>query len=226
MKNGFTLAEVLITLGITGVVAALTIPNLITNYKKKQTITQLKATYSIIAQGIQNSINDNGSLSTWDYNMGNEEFAKTYIFPYLKEAKGYQSGNWKVLSIKPSSTGCYDWGWGTRYNLANGSTISTKRISSGTYIWVDLNNKKGPNVLGSDVFVFMLNYRDWKNGGKWVYGLIPEGHWLTRDELLNKKDGYACSKELGSDWYGGEYCAAVIIKDGWQIKDDYPWRNR
>ena len=36
LKNGFTLAEVLITLGIIGVVAALTIPALIGNYQKKK----------------------------------------------------------------------------------------------------------------------------------------------------------------------------------------------
>ena len=44
---GFTLAEVLITLGIIGVVAALTIPGLIINYKKARTVTVLKETYSI-----------------------------------------------------------------------------------------------------------------------------------------------------------------------------------
>lgn len=38
MKKGFTLAEVLITLGIIGVVAALTLPSLITNYRKKETL--------------------------------------------------------------------------------------------------------------------------------------------------------------------------------------------
>ncbi len=43
MKNfGFTLAEVLITLGIIGVIAALTLPNLIANYQKKVWATQLK----------------------------------------------------------------------------------------------------------------------------------------------------------------------------------------
>ena len=44
-KFAFTLAEVLITLGIIGVVAAMTMPSLIANYKKKQAVTQLKATY-------------------------------------------------------------------------------------------------------------------------------------------------------------------------------------
>lgn len=35
MKRGFTLAEVLITLGIIGVVASMTMPVLVGNYKKK-----------------------------------------------------------------------------------------------------------------------------------------------------------------------------------------------
>ncbi len=42
MKKAFTLAEVLITLGIIGVVAAMTLPSLVGNYKKKVTVTRLK----------------------------------------------------------------------------------------------------------------------------------------------------------------------------------------
>lgn len=47
MKKAFTLAEVLITLGIIGVVAALTIPNLISHYQKEKTVTQLKKNFSL-----------------------------------------------------------------------------------------------------------------------------------------------------------------------------------
>ena len=51
MKNyGFTLAEVLITLGIIGVVAAITIPNLITTYKAKQLHSQFLKNYSVLQQ--------------------------------------------------------------------------------------------------------------------------------------------------------------------------------
>ena len=53
MKKAFTLAEVLITLGIIGVVAALTMPALIANYKKQQTIVQLKKAYTTLAQGFK-----------------------------------------------------------------------------------------------------------------------------------------------------------------------------
>ena len=52
MKNGFTLAEVLITLGVIGIVAALTMPSLIANYQKQVTISKLKKIYSILGQQI------------------------------------------------------------------------------------------------------------------------------------------------------------------------------
>ena len=45
-KKGFTLAEVLITLGVIGVVAAMTIPTMITNYEKKQTAIEVKKAYT------------------------------------------------------------------------------------------------------------------------------------------------------------------------------------
>ena len=41
-NKAFTLAEVLVTLGIVGVIAAMTIPMLITNYQKRLTLTRLK----------------------------------------------------------------------------------------------------------------------------------------------------------------------------------------
>lgn len=52
-KSAFTLPEVLITLGIIGVIAVLTIPILISNYRKRQLETQIKATYSTIQQTIR-----------------------------------------------------------------------------------------------------------------------------------------------------------------------------
>ena len=52
-KKGFTLAEVLITLGIIGVVAALTIPTLIQNYKKREVETSLEKIYTTVNQAIK-----------------------------------------------------------------------------------------------------------------------------------------------------------------------------
>ena len=57
-KLGFTLAEILITLGIIGVVAAVTIPMLISNYKKRSTETQLKKAYSLLVNASRQAIAD------------------------------------------------------------------------------------------------------------------------------------------------------------------------
>ncbi len=52
-RNGFTLAEVLITLGIIGVVAALTIPTLVSKYKEKVLVSQVKQAHSQLINAIQ-----------------------------------------------------------------------------------------------------------------------------------------------------------------------------
>ena len=59
-KCAFTLAEVLITLGIIGVVAALTLPSLIQKYQDQVLENQLKKTYSTISQGVQKAMADDG----------------------------------------------------------------------------------------------------------------------------------------------------------------------
>ena len=66
-KRGFTLAEVLITLGIIGIVAALTIPTLISKYQERVTITRLKESYSMLAQAYQFAVNKNGSPTSWKF---------------------------------------------------------------------------------------------------------------------------------------------------------------
>lgn len=62
---GFTLAEVLITLGIIGIVAAMTIPTLMTKFAKSRTETQLKTFYSKINQTVKMSIAENGDPEGW-----------------------------------------------------------------------------------------------------------------------------------------------------------------
>ena len=54
-KAAFTLAEVLITLGIIGIVAAMTLPTLIANYQKKVVETRLISFYSKINQACRNA---------------------------------------------------------------------------------------------------------------------------------------------------------------------------
>lgn len=73
--KGFTLAEVLITLGIIGVVAAITLPTVIAKYNKKAWVTQLQKSYSTLEQGFQlmladESVSKLSDMSFWPSGSG------------------------------------------------------------------------------------------------------------------------------------------------------------
>ena len=101
MKKGFTLAEVLITLAVIGVVAALTIPVLVQKYQKKQLFTQFMKTYNTVTTALDNAVAEYGDIDTWnwgkwEYNdeTGEDEFissgdnpVEAYIFSQLKYVK-------------------------------------------------------------------------------------------------------------------------------------------
>lgn len=84
-KRGFTLAEVLITLAVIGIVAALTIPTLTGNYRKRSYLVGLKKKYAELHQVIRLSTIENGGMSGWDWNLENDEFIARYISPYFKQ---------------------------------------------------------------------------------------------------------------------------------------------
>jgi len=62
---GFTLAEVLITLGVIGVVAAITIPSLVAKHNEKATVIKVKHTYSILNEAVRRAIVENGTVDNW-----------------------------------------------------------------------------------------------------------------------------------------------------------------
>lgn len=64
-KNAFTLAEVLVTLGIVGVIAAMTLPSLINKYQEKATVTKLKKFYNILSQCYLSSTQKYGTPDEW-----------------------------------------------------------------------------------------------------------------------------------------------------------------
>ena len=96
-RVAFTLAEVLITLGIIGVVAAFTLPTVIQSYQEKVTVTRLEKTYSSLSQAFEQAINNNGTVDNW---CDNEDLSNNYkicsnkiaekLKPYLKIIKTCQ----------------------------------------------------------------------------------------------------------------------------------------
>ena len=59
-RTAFTLAEVLITIGIIGIVAALTIPNLLVQHRERANISKLKTVYSTITQAYTRAVTEFG----------------------------------------------------------------------------------------------------------------------------------------------------------------------
>ena len=69
MKKGFTLAEVLITIGIVGVVSAMTIPSLINYYKAKELEVRFKKADAILSQALLKTANEYGYDSISSFNI-------------------------------------------------------------------------------------------------------------------------------------------------------------
>src|SRR5574344_281999 len=88
--SAFTLAEVLIVLGIIGVVAAMTIPVLMQRAGERETVTKLKKAYSTLSNAYNLAINNDGVPTDWgtwqDDNNGNQLLLEHFL-PYLKVLK-------------------------------------------------------------------------------------------------------------------------------------------
>lgn len=228
--KAFTLAEVLITLGIIGIVAAMTLPSLIGNYQKKQTVIRLKEAYTLLNQTVEQSQLINSEINSWNFGTGhgygNESvaFLDTYIAPYLKVThKCYGSGCTKVT--KHDLTGktyrfyledtTY---YGRSIYLTNGMQIWVYTDSDQepkiAGIVVDINGDRRPNLVGRDIFFFEL-----KNTSTQV---LLQGTGLPRETLINHK-GEGCNITAGN--VAGRYCGALIQLDGWEIREDFPWKN-
>ena len=235
-KNlAFTLAEVLITLGIIGIVAAMVIPSLINAYQKHVTVTRLKQTYAQITQAVKLSEADNGDLSGWDmstpdwhnYDAGaTEKFARTYIVPYLKY--NHLCGKGQTSCTKYSSKYLHGGRIAGLENyftivLMNGVILKIFARDTWSEIFIDINGSSGANTLGKDLFVIVLNKTaagvPMKNR---VSGVFMYGNGFTREQLLKTGyNNYICSMQGGA--FNGYYCGEVIRLDGWKISKDYPW---
>lgn len=222
-KEAFTLAEILITLGIIGVVAAMTMPSLFNSIQKRTTLAKLQKAFATINQAYRLSYNDNGDLTkdeAWAF--GADEYFKTYWAPYIKADEctnfrqcGYSSSfAWQylngsqynmVLTSKGTRIAFYT-PEGFLYQIMIASGWVDNQKSNG-YVVIDINGSKNPNTVGKDVFIFE---RMQNEGG---VAIVPLCYTYT-DTQINSN----CSR-TGS----GICCAEKIRRAGWKIDASYPW---
>ncbi len=237
----FTLAEVLITLAIIGIVAAMTIPTLIVNYQKREFASRLSQTFSVLSNAVKMAQVEYGDVATWGYqkNYGTtiapgddssqyvKEFAEKYFIPYLKVSKNYgkiklKDAGYSGYKTKDgrtyytSNTKCYIVELQNYVTLIfsyhNGQMETDEILTSyliNPMIFIDVNGKAGPNILGRDFFLVELSASNNR--------LETYGQGYKRDYILE-----LCSDTEGS--LGNElYCTTLLQLDGWKFADDHPW---
>lgn len=207
--NAFTLSEVLITLGIIGIVAAMTLPTVINKYRDKQILTQFNHAVSLFSQGFMAMANDNGGKLTnimesgpWnDFRHLKEDFYKQYFkiqkmcIPYgsFTECIPYK---YKALDKATEATN-----FCSTYRhiaiLSNGMIFCLGMPNGREDGWenrfeleVDINGLKGPNVLGIDGFKF----------------------YITNNGVLKYSKIGTCDLSMIGNGYNGHRCSEWIIK--------------
>lgn len=188
MHLAFTLAEVLIVLGIIGIIAELTIPDLYANFQKQVYITSAKKAYSVLSSATSSLIYDNSGI--WDNSSADgavlsKNMADSYskYFSYIKKdyIENILTQGW--LGYESSTIVLPNNSNSQRYAilLKDGMILrfySSQNCSSGTtsgyYICgdinLDVNGNKKPNMYGKDVYTF-----DIVKTSDGVYKILPSG---------------------------------------------------
>ena len=248
MKKAFTLAEVLITLGIIGVITALTLPALIQSYRKKVTETALKKAYTQLYQALEQAQTDNGEAINWnweDYQTYDrdsaEAFLQEYFYPYFniigRSAVQQQKKNLKyiIYNYNDDYSGNPNWFWNNPQltnwvELSDGSVISFVLKSTTTpygQFNVILSTNKNPKRLisGKEVFAFYIR----KHPNNSQVTITPYGSInYNCEDIKNNRTDYikGCKGETvnASGIISSIYCTSLIYCNDWKIPKDYPIR--
>lgn len=221
----FTLAEVLIVVGILGIVAEMTMPVLQKNVQSMQYIAGAKTAYSLLTQAAKLAINDQSTPDIWGMTAAGDGTSAVTglgkITPYLKinptcnnsvTCKAFAPAGNKYLH----ATTVDDYNNRAdlaKMQMANGMSVAfsvTNPTCSATYgttidlqavcaeIIVDVNGVKNPNTYGKDIFSF----------------------WLTKYGLSLKGGPSASTYTFASDCSAGSgtTCSSWVVING---NEDY-----
>lgn len=229
-KKGFTLAEVLITLGVIGLVAALTLPSMYNNYQKALIGKTLARSVELVEQGMLNirqeaQLNSEtgdtfetlSSIKKSDLGLSGNVYITNdnAFYNSTKSFLGIENSDYDTKNIS-AFAGNLDTNLKSLYTAYKFNKLNaivafqnkTGIITSHDIISrviIDANGAAKPNTFGKDVFIFGLT-----NSGT----LIPAGTQKYAD-FDSKIPADGCS---GSSVGNGTACAARVMADKWEIK--------
>src|SRR5574344_887977 len=230
-RSAFTLAEVLIVLGIIGIVASMTIPTLMNKVAKQEYVTGLRKAYSTQLDGWSRLLADEGVQQLEDTNVfqsltgycapsadANDAECNPF-FDGLKKYADY-AGN-TVLAVADGSV-MFDGRFRKSADKADATTSAEIAAGGGHmysrhgYFNIDINGFKKPNTWGRDIFEFFLS-----GDGKLypVDGKDYSLYWNVKLYWTWQNDSSYCGTAGSKDISGvyGYGCAARIMEEGWQM---------
>lgn len=201
----FTLSEVLITLGIIGIVAAMTMPAVINDFQKKTAEARLKKFYSVMSQAVLRW-HEQDAIEEGNYLFPDEAVRNSdYLLNWYSETIG------KYIQSTSVEKDTSDY---IKVAFADGSGfVAYVQLRSLLNIFYCIEYKycKAEDYDGRRTFLFSIQ------DGK-LYTSHAGYALYTRAQLLAEcKNPYSGSKKKR------HACTRLIHVDGWQINDDYPW---
>lgn len=224
INKAFTLAEVLIALLVIGVVAALTIPAIIQEFKVQSTVSSLNKAYSMLSEAYSKALSENGSPDTWGLvDMGDATGLanlNTIMSKYFKITKncGTSSGCFPSIYDEPRGGQTRDINNSTGYTkviLANGILLAMRQFNGDCgsdytttnpssslnnvcgIFSIDINGFKDPNKYADDLFEFLFTQTE----------ILPSG---LPDQTSYSFTSY-CAGSSNTSWANGGSCTAWVL---------------
>lgn len=219
IATGFTLAEVLITLSIIGIIAALTIPTLIQNTQDNEFKVAWKKDFSLLSQVSQTLANENTSFINLfkdhdhfrDAFLNNMHFIKKCNDGAPTGVDGCWVSHWYKLSgdeftdynLSGWSRGILSDGTSMAFLLGDDSCNWSMNIPNGNScgeIIIDVNGAKNPNKIGKDIYTVIIS-SDGKvvpagTNGDWTMNGGSGNTWNVCDLKINAlSSGWRCSAD-------------------------------
>ena len=221
-KIAFTLAEVLITLGIIGVVAALTIPTLMANHRKKVVETKLEKIYSVMNQAINLTNAEYGDVTNWIIDCGSSNSPTCSINEVENWFNSTIGKHIETLKTGENKTNTDDI---LLIYLKDGSILGVTNYIYDMVFYVNSdaisNAQSGKNYFLFRFNPILLSHQNNEEAQKDLkYSLKPtfepySNYWNGTREQLIDGHSFSCAQNHA-------FCAKLIQYDGWKISKDYP----
>lgn len=219
-------AEIMITMGILGIVATHILPVVYSEFQRSLTMIKLQKEYAVFFTGIDSAIKENGSPDNWGLigagdatGLSNLNVVVSQYFRLNKNcnaAEGcFPDTNYKNMKGIDNPVVLNDDTGYTKFRLADGTSVALTQLDETCNLdWgdteklqhvcgeilLDINGNSGPNTYGKDLFGFILT----------KYGLVPMG---TSEQTSGQSFNAACSQNSNANfkYENGLSCTAWIL---------------